>query len=66
MPYFGAGLISVSSGRYREKDVHFGAASLGDLEAAARGSLLEASAIKDAGECSPHVSKGLSGSLDKD
>lgn len=49
MPYFGAGLVSVSSGEYREKDVHFGAASLRNLEAEVRSSLLEASAMGEAG-----------------
>lgn len=43
MPCFGAGLVSVSSGclKDRDKDVRFGAASLGNLEAEVRRSPLD-------------------------
>lgn len=48
---FGAGLVSISSGcvRGKEKDVHFGADSLENLEAEVRSSLLEASVMGEAG-----------------
>lgn len=52
--------------RDREKDIRFGADSLGNLEAEVRSSLLEVSVTGEAGSFSPQNFKGLCGSLGKD
>lgn len=51
IPWFAVGLIPVFSGclRDREKDVHVGAASLGNLKAEVRSFPLEAKAMREAG-----------------